>query len=175
MNLHLVDIDTRLVESWRRSFREFDEVEILQGDILQLARRSLVSPANSHGFMDGGIDRQYRDYFGHTIERAVQDAILRRPDQMLPVGAALADHTGHATIPYLIVAPTMEMPEAVPADHCSRALRAVFRLIERTPELNGDVYCPGLATWTGRVDSELAAEHMAQAYREWRLRLEKVR
>lgn len=92
---------------------------------------------------------------------------MRRPEGMLPVGASLAVKTGHARIPWLIVAPTMEMPEAVPAEHSGRALRAVLRLVERHPELGPDIYCPGLGTLTGRVPPEFAADEMANAYLKW--------
>lgn len=117
--------------------------------------------------MDGGIDNQYRQFFGSQIEQVVQSAILRRPEQMLPVGASLVVPTKHPRIPWLIVAPTMEMPEAVPAEHCDRAMRAVLRLVDQHPELAMDIFCPGLGTLTGRVAPELAAREMATAYSAW--------
>ena len=167
MKLHLVDINPRLVNAWRRSFAEHPEVEVGCADILSVAEHCIVSPANSHGYMDGGIDLHYRNYFGGSIERTVRDAIGRRPEGVLPVGAALAIRTGDSRIPFMIVAPTMEMPESVPAQHCSRAMWAILRTLDRNPEINGSVYCPGLATLTGRVDPSEAAEHMASAYRDW--------
>jgi len=167
MNLHLIDINQSLVEQWRIAFAPFPEVSIACGDILSVAHHCLVSPANSHGFMDGGIDDQYRHFFGAQIERTVQEAMLRRPEQMLPVGASLVVPTQHERIPWLIVAPTMEMPEAVPAEHVGRALRAVLRLVRRHHELNGDVFCPGLGTLTGRVPPDMAAQEMALAYSNW--------
>lgn len=117
--------------------------------------------------MDDGIDLLYRNFFGESIERTVQNAIQRRPEGILPVGARIAVRTGHGRIPFMIVAPTMEMPEAVPAHHCFRAMRAVFRAVGRNPEIDGEIYCPGLATLTGRVEAPEAADHMATAYAEW--------
>ena len=112
--------------------------------------------------MDGGIDAAYLAFFGQALQETVQSAIQQRPEGRLPIGAALAVRTRHAQIPYLIVAPTMETPEAVPAAHAGRALRAVLRVIDRHPELGTDVYCPGLCTWTGRVSPEDAALSMLQ-------------
>jgi hypothetical protein len=86
---------------------------------------------------------------------------------MLPVGASLVVRTKHPRIPWLIVAPTMEMPEAIPSEHCGRALRAVLRLVDVHPELDADIFCPGLGTLTGRVAPELAAREMAVAYSAW--------
>lgn len=168
MKLHLVDINEAIVRAWRNSFHAFPEVDIQCADILSVAHHCIVSPANSHGFMDGGIDEQYRNFFGLHIERVVQDAILRREDGMLPVGASIVVNTGHSRIPFLIVAPTMEMPEAVPAINSARALRAVLRAVDLHSEIDGDVFCPGLATLTGRVAPDLAAQEMASAYGEWR-------
>ena len=167
MKLHLVDINEALVEQWRIAFAPFPEVSVQCADILAVAHHCLVSPANSHGFMDGGIDDQYRSFFGPRVEQTVQEAILRRPDQMLPVGASLVVATHHETIPWLIVAPTMEMPEAVPAEHSGRALRAVLRLVRQHHQLDADIYCPGLGTLTGRVSPDLAAQQMALAYANW--------
>jgi O-acetyl-ADP-ribose deacetylase (regulator of RNase III) len=168
MKLHLVDINGSLVQAWRAAFADFPEVDIQHGDILPVAHHCLVSPANSHGFMDGGIDDQYRQFFGAQIEQVVQRAILRRPEGLLPVGASLVVPTQHSRVPWLIVAPTMEMPEAVPAQHSGRALRAVLRLVDQHRELDADIFCPGLGTLTGRIPPELAAQEMAKAYSHWR-------
>lgn len=107
MKLHLVDLNLSLVEAWQNHFKPYPEVSIHHCDILSVAEHCIVSPANSHGFMDGGIDLHYRNFFGSQIERTVQSAIQRRPEGLLPVGAALVVGTGHDRIPYMIVAPTV--------------------------------------------------------------------
>jgi len=168
MRLHFVDIDRDVIDALRGAFAGIPEVTCSTGDILAVAHTALVSPANSYGFMDGGIDAAYSAFFGPGVPIAVQDAINRRPEGHLPVGASLAVRTGHARIPFLIVAPTMLTPEEVPASSCYRALRAVLRLAGTTPELDSDIFCPGLATGTGRVSATDAAEQLAQAYADWR-------
>lgn len=77
MTLHLVDRNISLVNAWREAFRGFPEVAVQHGDMLKLAKHCLVSAANSFGFMDGGIDAAYWEFFGPQIERAVQEAIPR--------------------------------------------------------------------------------------------------
>jgi hypothetical protein len=67
----------------------------------------------SQGFMDGGIDRVFVSFFGVGIETKVRDAIARFPEGRLQIGSSLIVSTGHAVIPFLLVAPTMEAPEAV--------------------------------------------------------------
>jgi O-acetyl-ADP-ribose deacetylase (regulator of RNase III) len=168
MNLHLVDFNGHLVNAWVKAFEQFPEVTIQQGDLLAVARHCVVSPANSYGFMDGGIDAAYRAFFGAQIERTVQDAVTRRPEGHLPVGASLAVRTGHKRVPYMIVAPTMTVPEQVESRNCYRALRAVLRIAGTDAEIGQDVYCPGLATGVGMVPPENAAAEMAQAYGDWK-------
>lgn len=167
MNLHLVDADPDVASALRDAFDPFPEVNVGHGDLLAVAHNAVVSPANSHGFMDGGIDHAYRVFFGEQLERRVRDAIGRRPEGHLPIGAALTVGTGHAVIPYLIVAPTMLMPESADPMNCYRAFRAVLRLAGSTPELARAVYSPGLGTGVGRVTPQVAAREMALAYADW--------
>jgi O-acetyl-ADP-ribose deacetylase (regulator of RNase III) len=169
MRLHLVDVRADLVAAWRDAFSEFPEVAIRLGDILSLASNTIVSPANSHGFMDGGIDQQYVSFFGPALQRRVHEAVRARPEGLLPVGASALVETGHPRVPFLVLAPTMEMPEAVPAAHAYRALRATLRLVGADPAVGRDVFCPGLGTLTGRIPPADAAVEMASAYRDWKL------
>src|SRR5262249_8706315 len=111
VRLHFVDLDCDLIDALRTAFEGISDVTCASGDILEVAHPALVSPPNSYGFMDGGIDAAYSAFFGPALQIAVQEAINRRPEGCLPVGASLAVRTGHVQIPFLIVAPTMEMPE----------------------------------------------------------------
>jgi hypothetical protein len=101
MELHLVDRSSDLVREWGRAFSQFPEVIIELGDILEVAHTALVSPANSYGYMNGGIDLAYRAFFGIEIEHAVQTKITQVAGPYLPVGQAILVETGHARIPYL--------------------------------------------------------------------------
>lgn len=168
MRLHFMDVNPAVTEALAEAFRAHPEVEVACDDILRVARHCVVSPANSQGFMDGGIDSAYLAFFGLALQERVLDAIARRPEGFLPVGASVAVATGHANIPFLIVAPTMETPEEVPASHAGRALRAVLREVDRNPRLAEDVYCPGLTTHVGCVSPVEAAESMAAAYEFWK-------
>lgn len=168
LRLHLVDIDPGVADALKDAFAAFPEVVAIHGDIVRVARHLVISPANSHGFMDGGVDRAYARFFGLDVVRRVRDAVLQRPEGHLPVGAALAIPTGHPTIAYLILAPTMETPEHVPATNAYRALRAALRLLNTHPELFGDWFCPGLTTLVGAVNPRDAATEMAEAYNDWK-------
>lgn len=168
MRLHLVDYNEAIVNAWTESFRDFTEVSVQRGDLLVVAHHCVVSPANSYGFMDGGIDLAYRNFFGPQIERVVQEAIGRRPEGLLPVGASLVVRTEHDRVRFLIVAPTMMLPEQVESRNSYRAMRAILRIAGTDPEIGRDIYCPGLGTGVGMVPPKDAAAMMAQAYREWK-------
>ncbi|HEY7331124.1 MAG TPA: macro domain-containing protein [Gemmataceae bacterium] len=170
MRLYLVDDHPDLIEALRHAFAAFPEVSVTCGNILAVAENTLVSPANSRGYMDGGIDRRYLDFFGQRLQQTVQEAIQRRPEGLLPVGAALIVATGSPRIPYLIVAPTMTEPERIEADHCYRAMRAILRIAEQHAEIVEGVYCPGLGTGVGGVSFSDAARAMAEAYANWKVK-----
>ena len=93
MKLHLVDLNPDVVAAWRAAFVDHPEVNISEASILDVATDAIVSPANSHGFMDGGIDRVYLLHFGQQLQDSVRSMVYRRSEEMLPIGAAeLAVH-----------------------------------------------------------------------------------
>jgi hypothetical protein len=53
----LTAIDSDLAEAWRRHCGRYAFVTVEQRSILEVDADAVVSPANSFGFMDGGIDR----------------------------------------------------------------------------------------------------------------------
>lgn len=168
MNLYLVDINYDLVEAWEKEFSDVEGVTILHEDILNVAENTIVSPANSYGFMDGGIDRLYTDFFGLQPQTRLQEAIKYRKEGYLPIGASILVTTGHDKIPYMIAAPTMLTPGIIPASNCFFAMSAVLQAAARNSNIITDVYCPGLGTLTGRVDVSIAAQEMANAYKKWK-------
>jgi O-acetyl-ADP-ribose deacetylase (regulator of RNase III) len=164
MRLHLVDRSASIVDAWRSAFAGISDVDILQADILAVAHTAIVSPANSYGYMNGGIDLAYRHFFGVGIESAVQAKIKEVAGAYLPVGRALLVETQHERIPYLISAPTMFLPEPIPAENCRLAMEATLRLARLHPNECADVFCPGLGTGVGRVPPDEAAAAMKSAY-----------
>ena len=169
MKLVLVDIEPMLVDFWKREFTAYPEVDMVCGDILSLAQNAIVSPANSYGLMDGGIDLLYLKYFGIQIQDRVRDAISRRQEGYLPIGASIVVKTGHPKIQYLVVSPTMLVPETIPAANCFFAMNATLRAASSIAGIT-HLYCPGLGTGVGRVPFDQAALEMGKAYRNWKTR-----
>jgi len=168
MRLSLVDADESVAVALGEAFRPFPEVAVAHGDLLAVAQNTVVSPANAHGFMDGGIDSAFRKFFGAAVEVRVREAIGRRHEGYLPIGASLVVPTGNARIPYMIVAPTMLAPEAIESQNCYRAMRAVLRVAAAQDEVGEAVYCPGLGTGVGQVVPKEAARKMVEAYKDWK-------
>jgi O-acetyl-ADP-ribose deacetylase (regulator of RNase III) len=164
LSFQFVDTNPDVVTALRNTFSGVPDVTVAHGDILSVAHDCVVSPANSYGYTDGGIDRSYRHYFGPEVEETVRNTILKRPEGYLPVGASIVVATGDSTIPYMIVAPTMMMPEAVPVSHISRAFQAVVRVYLANRHLIQTVFCPGLGTGVGAVPPMEAAHAMADVY-----------
>ncbi len=169
MKLVLVDQNPALVGHWKREFASFSEVDVVCDDILSLAQNAIVSPANSYGVMDGGIDLLYLQYFGMEVQDRVMDAISRRQEGYLPVGASIVIKTGHPRIQYLVVAPTMLVPEPVPPANSFFAMSAALRAAGRIAGIT-HLYCPGLGTGTGQIPVDIAAAEMANAYSKWKAR-----
>ena len=166
MQLWLIDTKVDLVRSWKSYFSDFENVFISEGNILDKAECSIVSPANSYGFMDGGIDRLYRDFFGPKVEKNLQKTIKRRAEGYIPIGSAEIIRTGHSHIPYLIAAPTMVTPAVIPSQNVFYAMMAILQIASLHREIRS-IYCPGLGTGIGQVSLDLAAQEMSSAYEKW--------
>jgi O-acetyl-ADP-ribose deacetylase (regulator of RNase III) len=162
MKIYLRDTNEVLVSFWKKYFRNTD-VEVSQGSIFDLKADAIVSPANSFGFMDGGIDLVYKDRFGMNIQEVVQKTIKTYYHGELPIGQALSVPTLDSETPFLIVAPTMRLPSNV--DNTLNpywAFRAA--LLEANEMKIESLLCPGLGTGAGKACPEMAARQMFVAY-----------
>ena len=165
--LTLIDINHELVHAWLIAFQDIPEVNIQHGDILKQATHTLVSPANSYGDMGGGVDLAYRYFFGRDIERKVQQKIQATGQSYLPIGQSLLVDTGHQRLPWLIVAPTMFLPEPTSTRNCYLAMQAILDCMRENQHVLEAVHCPGLGSLTGRLNPTQAASTMAEACQDW--------
>ncbi len=170
----LTAVDAELADAWTHHCGDLADVVVHRGSILDVACEAVVSPANSFGFMDGGVDALYLRRFGAGIQRRVQSAIRDHHHGELLVGAAEIVATGDAAIPYLVAAPTMRVPMIL-ADTVNPylAARAALLLCDHgrlrdaagTPIATrvGCIAFPGLGTGVGRVSAEVCARQMRAA------------
>jgi O-acetyl-ADP-ribose deacetylase (regulator of RNase III) len=128
-----------------------------------------VSPANSFGYMDGGIDLAYLRFFGLELQSKVQEKIRSDFHGELPVGQALVVPTGHESIPYLVVAPTMRIPDKIGETvnvylAFRAALLAVLAQNDRSPNSIKTLRFPALGTGVGSMPLARAAHQMHAAH-----------
>lgn len=64
MKIVLTAVEGSLSDAWQKFCGGLNFVKIHQGSILDVECDAVVSPANSFGFMDGGIDAVYMFHFG---------------------------------------------------------------------------------------------------------------
>jgi O-acetyl-ADP-ribose deacetylase (regulator of RNase III) len=168
MRYILIDTNPRLVQAWRELFEGQPGVEVREGDLTAVACDALVSPANSFGFMDGGVDYAISERLGWGLQDELQRRIRALPEGELLVGTAMVLETGDAAIPYLISAPTMRVPTNfnIPTSiNAYLAMKAVL-IRARAHEHIESVAIPGMCTGVGRMAPEIAARQMLAAYCE---------
>jgi hypothetical protein len=110
LRIILAAVESRLADARERFCGDVPFVTVHRDSILDVATDAVVSPANSYGFMDGGVDALYMNHFGHEIQSRVRRQIYDHHAGELLVGVADIVETGHRTIPFLIAAPTMRVP-----------------------------------------------------------------
>lgn len=175
--LVLCAIDEPLARAWQTVVDWLDgTLRVHHGSVLDVAADAVVSPANSYGWMRGGIDAVYAQAFP-AVEQNVRSAVLAYHGGELPIGQALVVPTGEPAPAWMISAPTMREPgERLPADtvHPYLAARAVFRQwrdgrLEHGVELSrvvDTIAMPGLGTGVGGVAPETCARQVAVAWTE---------
>lgn len=178
MRFILAATGSTLADAWKKEFRGVADVQIHRGSIFDVAADALVSPANSYGFMDGGIDALYSAAFGWDLQLRLRRAILDRHHGELLVGSAEVVATGNDKHPYLIAAPTMRVPMVLDRDTINPflATRATLLLVrygtfqlESLPGANvrdhvQTIAFPGMGTGVGQVSAALCARQMRAAF-----------
>lgn len=162
MRILLVDRSAPMVRSWQTAFADRDDVEVIEDDYFARPAAAMVSPANSFGIMDGGLDAAIRDTLGFAVQQRAQRVIVERHHGELPVGAAELVETGDARWPVLVIAPTMRIPESVAQTlNAYLAFRAVLLACKRASIAS--VVCCGLGTGIGGMEPRRSAVQMRMA------------
>lgn len=163
MKIILRDRNEDIVNAWRTTFAGCDDIEIGCGHIFEVKAEAIVSPANSFGFMDGGIDAVYSVKFGWELSERLRKHLQENHSGDLFVGQSVSIETGHPDYPWLIAAPTMYVPMVVSGTiNAYLAFRAALQAAAKIPV--NSVLCPGLGTAIGRMDPVTCAVQMRVAY-----------
>lgn len=165
MKLILCDISSQLCYAWDKFFKWEEDVVIMNKSFEDVEEYDcIVSPANSFGLMDGGIDKAITNYFGLDLMKRVQQSINVQYYGEQPVGTSLIVETGNAKHPYLAHTPTMRIPKDINGtDNVYNAMRAMLIATIQHGDIKS-VLCPGLGTLTGQMKPVEAAWQMYLAY-----------
>ena len=158
-----------MASAWTKAFASIAGIHVIEGDILEGRCDAIVSPANSFGFMDGGIDLAYRRHFGMDLESRGQARIRCEFHGELSVGQATIVNTGNEAVPYLVAAPTMRIPDRI-GDTVNvylafrAALYAVLAHNDGAAVPIKSIRFPALGTGIGAMSFTRAAVQMHAAY-----------
>jgi O-acetyl-ADP-ribose deacetylase (regulator of RNase III) len=161
----------KLANAWNEVFESVETIQVARGDYFEQPADAMVSPANSFGIMDGGLDAAILEHLGANLQGRVQDLIRGQWHGEMPVGTAAVVATDNLTWPYLVVAPTMRVPENVSLTlNAYLAFRAILLAVKQFNEVAGakqidSLLVSGLATGVGAMEPRRCAAQMRVAYR----------
>lgn len=170
LKITICDKNMELCEELASTFVSVDQVEIIQGNLLNQKGEGIVSPANSFGDMSGGIDQAIDNYYKGAAQKRLKAEIDRYFLGELPVGMALILPMKSDNFSFLIAAPTMRVPGLLRKESINvyLAMRAMLVGVIRHNEIHSRaikrIVLPGLGTGVGGMSYLEAAQQMHKAY-----------
>ncbi len=190
MKLHIVSLNETFIQCCTELFEHSKDVIVQKGDIRDVPRdgAAFVSPANSLGHMDGGIDLVFsREMFPgcetlvkSRIREVGETTLVGRP--YLRVGSAVWTFVGehaaqepHATFgefTALITTPTMFLPHPIPHTRnvywaMQAALLAMQKIQDLTQGKIDTLVVTSMGCGVGCMDPEASALQIRAAWREY--------
>lgn len=127
----------------------------VRDDLFEFEADAIVSPANSYGFMDGGLDWYISKHCGWDVQESLQNLIKNRDLRELLVGEALIVPCFQGKFGFVISAPTMRVPKRITDIHdVFLAARAATR--KAMLHHCESVVFPGMGTGVGGVNPQIA-------------------
>ena len=135
-------------------------IEVRIGDITKISCEAIVNPANSFGYMGGGVAGVIKRVGGSEIER---EAVSKAP---IKVGSAINTTAGKLPCKYVVHAPTMKQP-AMRID-VENVKMATYAALEHAKKLNiKNIAIPGMGTGVGGVSSLDAAKAIVSIVKQY--------
>jgi len=140
---------------------------IEKGDITQIVCDAIVNPANSYGYMGGGVAEAIKRVGGSEIE---EEAIQQAP---IKVGTAIATTAGTLSCKHVIHAPTMRKPAMhIGVENVKLATNAALKLAD---ELGlKSIAIPGMGTGVGGISESKAAQAILSIVKKYQNKFEKI-
>jgi O-acetyl-ADP-ribose deacetylase (regulator of RNase III) len=173
LRISVGDLAPHVARALACAFDGAPDVEVVEGNLLDLRCDAIVSPANSFGDMSGGIDKAIDDFHHGEAQSRVREAIKDQFLGELPVGMALIVEVPGPSIPFVVAAPTMRVPASVVGSiNAYLAMRAALVAVLLHNNNNNSsskrkiasLAVPGLCTGVGGMHHDEAAEQMRAAH-----------
>ncbi len=165
MRILLFDAVDSVVSAFREEpgLAAFEVIRVEMSELRGVA--AVVSPANSFGFMDGGID-DVMELRWPGIQARVQLEIESDWHGELPVGCAFAVETLDKGITHLICAPTMRVPMELPEGTINPYLAARAAVLAARRAGLDSLAIPGLGTGAGGLPAAESARQIGIGIRD---------
>ncbi len=135
-------------------------VKIVVGDITEFQGDAIVNPANTYGYMGGGVALAIKRKGGKIIE---EEAVKQAP---IPIGKAVITTGGLLKVKFVIHAPTVVEPGGSSnPDNVYKATKAA--LSKAVEEKLKKVAFPLMGAGVGGVPPEESAKAMVKAFKEY--------
>ena len=142
-------------------------IVVKTGDITKISCDAIVNPANSYGYMGGGVAGAIKRVGGSEIEK---EAVAQAP---IFVGSAVATTAGMLPCRVVIHAPTMRKPAMkIPVENVAKATSAALKLGRQLDIRH--IVIPGMGTGVGGVSPSDAARAMIAVAKEFEESFENI-
>jgi O-acetyl-ADP-ribose deacetylase (regulator of RNase III) len=135
-------------------------IRVVKGDLTKIEADAIVNPANSFGYMGGGVALAIKRAGGDEIEK---EAVRKAP---IEIGKAVATTAGKLKAKFVIHSPTMVNP-AGETDGEKVKLATIAALACAEEKGVKSIAFPGMGTGVGGLSYETAAEKMIEAVRDF--------
>jgi O-acetyl-ADP-ribose deacetylase (regulator of RNase III) len=143
-------------------------IRIVKGDLTEIETDAVVNPANSFGYMGGGVALAIKRAGGEGIEG---EAVNKAP---IPIGKAVATTAGRLKARFVIHAPTMKNPAGeTDGEKVKLATLAALKCAEEKGAKS--IAFPGMGTGVGELPYKAAADAMAEAVKQFSMEKRVVR
>ena len=173
MDFHFISLDNNLPNLFKKIFGDLPNFSCSVGDIRDVPSYDcLVSPANSFGLMDGGIDLYLSVMVSKNVNylgKIVRKVIAKKFSGEQPIGTCIIVETSNSKYPFLAHSPTMSIPMNVDETlNAYYAFKAVLEEINKHNERNEKkiktVLTTTFCTGCGKMSLEKSLEQMRFAY-----------
>lgn len=140
---------------------------IEKGDLTKTSCDAIVNPANSFGYMGGGVAGAIKRAGGQIIEK---EAVSKAP---IPLGKAIVTTSGSLPCKYVIHTPTMKKPATnIDVNNIKLATKAAFDLANELKLKS--IAIPGMGTGVGGAQTDDTAEIIIKIAKEFEDKFEKI-